>query len=149
MSFFLMSQGSFDPKIRFIGQKVCSVARVQTDRQTDTHTDTQTRKWIQRTPFQDFRIYSFNLSSRIGPIIIIIMSCLESLTHHTFPIWSLSNFPITHLATCTHASYCRSVGQACRRVDDQMFVVFFWGPRRFLLVNLFKSCSTKSTLKHK
>ena len=38
----LMSQGSLDPKIRFIGQKVCSVARVQTDRHTDRHTDRQT-----------------------------------------------------------------------------------------------------------
>ena len=37
MCFFLMSQGSLDPKIRFIGQKVCSVARVQTDTQTDRH----------------------------------------------------------------------------------------------------------------
>ena len=37
MRFFLMSQGSLDPKIRFIGQKVCSVARVQTDRQTHRH----------------------------------------------------------------------------------------------------------------
>ena len=26
-SFFLMTQGSFNPKIRFLGQKVCSVAR--------------------------------------------------------------------------------------------------------------------------
>ena len=32
MRFFLMSQGSFNPKIRFLGQKVCSVARTQTDR---------------------------------------------------------------------------------------------------------------------
>ena len=31
-----MSQGSFSPKIRFLGQKVCSVARSWTDRQTDT-----------------------------------------------------------------------------------------------------------------
>ena len=60
MRFFLMSQGSLDPKIRFIGQKVCSVARVQTD--------TQTRKRIQMTPFQGFRNVSFNLSSMIGPI---------------------------------------------------------------------------------
>ena len=37
MRFFLMSQGSLDPKIRFIGQKLCSVARAQTDRQTDRH----------------------------------------------------------------------------------------------------------------
>ena len=64
MHFFLMSQGSLDPKIRFIGQKVCSVARVQTHRHTDRHTDRHTRK----TPFQNFRNFSFNLSSRNGPI---------------------------------------------------------------------------------
>ena len=32
MRFFLMSQGSLNPKIRFLGQKVCPVAA---DRQTD------------------------------------------------------------------------------------------------------------------
>ena len=37
MRFFPMSQGSFNPKIKFLGQKVCSVARVQTDRNTDRH----------------------------------------------------------------------------------------------------------------
>ena len=41
MRFFLMSQGSLNPKIRFLAQKLWSVARVQThthtDRQTDTH----------------------------------------------------------------------------------------------------------------
>ena len=41
MRFFLMSQGSLGPKIRFIGQKVCSVARVHTDRQTDTKVNTE------------------------------------------------------------------------------------------------------------
>ena len=41
MRFFLMSQGSLDPKIRFIGQKVCSVARIQTDK-TDRHIHRQT-----------------------------------------------------------------------------------------------------------
>ena len=39
---YLMSQGSLDPKIRFLGQKMCSVTRVQTDRHTHIHTDTQT-----------------------------------------------------------------------------------------------------------
>ena len=42
MCFFLMSQGSFNPKIRFLGQKVCPVARLHTDRQTDTQTHRQT-----------------------------------------------------------------------------------------------------------
>ena len=32
-----MFQGSLDPKIRFLGQKVCCVARLRTDRHTDTH----------------------------------------------------------------------------------------------------------------
>ena len=32
MRFFLMSQGPFSPKIRFLGQKVTSVARRETDR---------------------------------------------------------------------------------------------------------------------
>ena len=44
MRFFLMSQGSLDPKIRFIGQKVCSVAREQTDKRTHTHTHTDTHE---------------------------------------------------------------------------------------------------------
>ena len=35
--FFLMSQGSLDPTIRFIGQKVCSVACIQTHIQIDRH----------------------------------------------------------------------------------------------------------------
>ena len=37
MCFFLVSEGSFNPKIRFPGQKVCPVARVRTDRRTATH----------------------------------------------------------------------------------------------------------------
>ena len=36
MLFLLISKGSLHPKIRFLGLKVCSVARVQTDRHTDT-----------------------------------------------------------------------------------------------------------------
>ena len=41
MRFFLISQGSLNPKIRFLGQKVCSVARLRTDRQTDTEVKTE------------------------------------------------------------------------------------------------------------
>ena len=38
---FLVSQGSFSPKIRFLGQKMCSVARSQTDTQIDTKVKTE------------------------------------------------------------------------------------------------------------
>ena len=54
---FFMSQGSLQPKNRSLGQKVFSVVREQTYTQTDTQTYTQTWKWIQRTPFQCFRIF--------------------------------------------------------------------------------------------
>ena len=63
-----MSQGSLNPKIRLLGQKVYAVAR------SHTHTHTQT-EWLLRAPFQGFRIFSFNLSSRIGPINLIPRSC--------------------------------------------------------------------------
>ena len=59
-SFFLMSQGSLNPKIRFLGQKVCPVARGQ----TDTHESDYCGHCGH--PFR--RSFSFNLSSRIGPI---------------------------------------------------------------------------------
>ena len=48
MRFFLMSQGSLNPKIRILGQKVCLVA----------HSNIVL---ILRSPFQSFRIFSFNL----------------------------------------------------------------------------------------
>ena len=54
MRFFLMSQGSLDPKNRFIGQKVCYVARVQTQRQTDTQTDTKVNTEDTLSMFQEF-----------------------------------------------------------------------------------------------
>ena len=59
MCFFLMSQRSLNPKIRFLGQKIWPVARSQ--RRTHRVTTEGTL-----SGFQDF---SFNLSSRIGPII--------------------------------------------------------------------------------
>ena len=36
MRFFLMSQGSLNPKIRFLGHNVCSVARVRTHTKVTT-----------------------------------------------------------------------------------------------------------------
>ena len=65
MRFFLMFQGSLDQKIRFLGQKVSSVARRQTHRHTDTH-----ECEYRGHPFRVSGILSFNLSSRSGPIYI-------------------------------------------------------------------------------
>ena len=61
-----MSQaGSLSPKIRFLGQNMCSVACVWTDghthRQTHTHMKVKTEE-----PFQGSRNFSLNLLSRIG-----------------------------------------------------------------------------------
>ena len=41
LCFFLMSQGSFIPTIRFLGQKVCSIAHMQTDKHTYTKVNTE------------------------------------------------------------------------------------------------------------
>ena len=59
MRFFLMSQGSLNPKIRFLGQKVWPVACAQTHRHTHTHrqTDRQTHRVTTEgtlSGFQDF-----------------------------------------------------------------------------------------------
>ena len=58
MRFFLMSQGSLDPKITVLCQKVCSVARVQTDRhthrQTGRQTDTKVNTEDTLSEFQEF-----------------------------------------------------------------------------------------------
>merc|ERR1711923_631213 len=50
MRFFLMSQGSLIPKIRFLAQKLWSVARVQRHRQTHTKVNTEGTL----SGFQDF-----------------------------------------------------------------------------------------------
>ena len=66
MCFFLMSQGSLNPKIRFLGQKVCSVARERTDRHESDYCG------------HPFRSFSFNLSSKIGPIHSLVIK-IQSL----------------------------------------------------------------------
>ena len=64
---------SYVPRIfqsfRFVHQEVCSVARGQTDRQTDRHTYTKVKTEDTLSGFQDFFKFSFNLSSRSGPIV--------------------------------------------------------------------------------
>ena len=69
MRFFLMSQGTFNPKIRFLGQKMCPVAKYG---HTDTHI--QTDRITTVSTFRGFRIVFFNLSSRIGTMKFVFQS---------------------------------------------------------------------------
>ena len=49
-----MSQRSLDPKIRFLGQKVSSVAHEHTDRQTDRQTHLKVTTVGTLSEFQEF-----------------------------------------------------------------------------------------------
>ena len=51
-NFFLMSRGSFNPKIRFLGQKVCPVARSHTDTHTHRVTTVSTLSGFQNFSLQ-------------------------------------------------------------------------------------------------
>ena len=53
MRVFLISQGSLNPKNRFLGQKVCPAARSHKERQTHRHTDRVTTEGT-LSGFQDF-----------------------------------------------------------------------------------------------
>ena len=88
--FFLMSHGSSKLQVSWSKGVLCSLV---TDGQTHK------RKWIQRTPIQGFRNFSFNLSSRIGPIcifrrnrkiffLIIIIDDWVKLPH--LKVWNVS-----------------------------------------------------------
>ena len=63
--FFLMSQGSFYSKIRFLSQKKCPVVCLHTETQTQTDQVTTEGTF---SGFHDF----FLQSSRIGPIITLM-----------------------------------------------------------------------------
>ena len=65
MRFFLMSQGSLNPKIRFLGQKMCSVARVRTNRQTDTQTHTKVTTEGTLSGFQEFFLQRYHQGSPV------------------------------------------------------------------------------------
>ena len=62
--FFSYVPRIIQPKKKFLDQKVCPVARIRTDRRTDTH---ESDYWG-----HPFRVsgFSFNLQSRIGPTIV-------------------------------------------------------------------------------
>ena len=92
MRFFLMSQGSLDPKIRFIGQKVCSVARVQTDTQTHRHTDRQTDRHESEYRGHPFRVSGIFPSTYYqGSVQYFITLPFKALLH---PLFSRSDCQI-------------------------------------------------------
>ena len=110
-----MSQGSFSPKIRFIGQKMWPITRAHTDR----HTDRQTRKWIQRTPFQGFRNFSFNLSSRIGPIDKAVMMMMKIVNVILWlHITSQTNYIISYNCRCAG----KSIKYNVKKVTDNFLL---------------------------
>ena len=51
---FLISQGSLNPKIRFLAQKLWSVVRIQRHRDTDRQTHTKVNTEGTLSGFQDF-----------------------------------------------------------------------------------------------
>ena len=116
--FFLMSQGSLNPRIRLLWQKLCPVAHA--------HTHRQTRKWILSTPFQGFRTFFFNLSSRIGPI-----SNKNNFT--LWPISQLFRFTSIHLQGeniiyCTlkwYSSQSRDFTKCVKCQDDIQLIICF------------------------
>ena len=59
MRFILMSQGSLNPKIRFLGQKVCSVACVHTHTLKERHTNTKVNTEDTLSGFQEFFLQPF------------------------------------------------------------------------------------------
>ena len=73
-----MSKGSFNPKNRFLGQKVRPVASEHTDRQAHTHTHTHTKVTTVGI-LSGFQVFFLELSSRIGPI----MTCRQNMIMNT------------------------------------------------------------------
>ena len=83
-----MSQGSFNPKIRFLGQKMCSAARLQTDTQTDTQTHRQTHTKVTTegalSGFQEFFLQPI-IKDRPNIYIKYIYICM--LSTYSVPIF--------------------------------------------------------------
>ena len=88
MHFFLMSQRSLNQKIWFLGQKVCSVARLHTDTRTHTQVNTE-------TPFQCFRNFPF---IKDGDIDKEVVKSLNVLFLETFQEHCLLCYPIITFA---------------------------------------------------
>ena len=79
-----MSQGSLHPKIRFLCQNVCSVARVQTDTQTDRQTDTKVNTEDTLSGFQEFFLQPIikDRSKRsMGAIVYVVKFSAVSLRY--------------------------------------------------------------------
>ena len=93
MRLFLMSQGSLNPKIKFPDQKVCPVARAQTDGRM--------REWKQRTSFQyiikDRSIYKSSTNHMMAYQVLLplkgfkeYVQCLTLSLYNIVYDWNLS-----------------------------------------------------------
>ena len=88
-----MSQGSLDPKIWFLGQKVCSVARIQTDTQTDWHTDRHESEYRDTlSGFQGFFLQPI-IKDRSNILVHIFFLNMYLSNIHTSPV---NLFHISH-----------------------------------------------------
>ena len=149
MRFFLMSQGSLNPKIRFLGQKVWPVARSHTDRHTDRQTE-----WLLRAPFQGFRI-SFLIT---GPITDDLIFLLFSLLLYVLVCWN-EGFVLHYLAqnlwfwtgiifirvyvsvcVCVCLSVCESLYRLSQKVLDR----FQWNLARWFIMIMGRHLSKMS-----
>ena len=105
MRFFLMSQGSFNPKIRLLGQKMWPVGRAHTDTRTHTHTQSD----YCGHPFRVSWVFFFNLSSRIGPISQLIENSQRLPYWWRHSIWHPTRMCVVNASVYRISSPWRSI----------------------------------------
>ena len=99
--FFLMSQGSINPKIRFPGQKMCPVAREQTDTKVTTV-----------GTLSGFQEFFLQLSSRIGTITCFFTS-YKRIYFIVWVIFTLGSFLYCLKPSLLYTIFKEFCGLAC------------------------------------
>ena len=110
--FFLMSQGSFSPKIRFLGQKVCSLARGQTIMKVKTEDILSGFQdffqiFIQpiineRSNIQGYQTTHFKLVIHVMLIIYYYIKCENNSKQHSNILHDLTT---SHISTTNVQTY--------------------------------------------
>ena len=112
-TFFLISQGSFKPKIWFLGQKVWPVARSQTGPQTDRQNDCCGHPFRvsvfflqpmikDQTNFVYDRIFKIIKMFSVWPLIISIVCFTDNCLVLTTDQWTSTLFPLYCWSTLLH-----------------------------------------------